>query len=146
VVPGFAGGVPGPVVTAGLAGDGLRPWRLLGYALDAGYDSTGAEAWESIDLTKWDLVELPGTHAGGLVLTGARGPSSDVAVGWSVGRTPQTWISERASPWSGLNGSPPAIEAVGWGPAGAVGLVGRWNAAGDDVTGFDAWRLAPVTP
>jgi hypothetical protein len=145
-VPGFEGPAPGPVVSVGLPGDGLRPWRLLGYALDEGSDSTGATVWESTDLTTWDLAELPGATEDGLVLTASRGPSTDVAVGWGAGRSSQTWVSEGAGPWSGLGASPPAIEAVGWGPVGAVGLVGRWNTAGHAVTGFDAWRLTPVTP
>jgi len=87
-----------------------------------------------------DTPPTPG-HVGGIVLEATHGAIGDVAVGWTRDSANRTWIGGGVGDWRLVAGSVPRIETVASGPAGVLGLVGLWDAAGDEVTGFEVWQL-----
>ena len=64
----------------------------------------------------------------------------DIAVGRS-GEQGGTWISEDGQSWRLAAGATTQIETLAIGPAGTLGLVGTWSEDGDEVTGFEVWKL-----
>ena len=116
------------------------PWRVLGYETDD--HEVTAVAWASDDLADWTRTELPGPdgHAE-VVQAAAHQPGRDIAVGWDEQRRDLTWISDDGIEWRIAEQGSAPIEAIAVGPAGVLGIVGTWDAAGDTVTGFDIWKL-----
>ena len=78
---------------------------------------------------------------GGLavVLAAVHEPRRDIAVGRS-GEQGGTWISEDGETWRPADVTT-KIETLATGPAGTLGLVGTWSENGDEVTGFEVWKL-----
>ena len=75
-----------------------------------------------------------------MVLAAVHEPGRDIAVGRS-GEEGGTWVSVDGQAWLLAGGTDTTIEAVAHGLAGTLGLVGTWSEDGNEVTGFEVWKL-----
>jgi hypothetical protein len=114
--------------------DGL-PWRLFG-----GVEGSGqASAWSSQNLDAWSAAVMSGGGSA-VILAAAHEPGRDIAVGRS-GEQGGTWSSEDGQTWRLAADATTQIETLAAGPAGTLGLVGTWSEDGNEVTGFEVWKL-----
>jgi hypothetical protein len=117
------------------------PWRLLGWVVLTGGQTTEARAWSSYDLATWTTTPLAGRDVPAqIVQSAAHQPGRDIAVSRAK-EASITSISDDGIHWQIADGTSPPIETIAAGPAGLLGLIGIWNDAGDAVTGFEVWRL-----
>lgn len=97
--------------------------------------------WASYDLDAWTTTPLPSADVPGHIVQAATHvPGRDVAI-IRVDQTSMTSISDDGIHWQAADRTSPAVETIATGPAGHLGLVGVWDDAGENVTGFEVWKL-----
>jgi hypothetical protein len=111
------------------------PWRLFG-----GREGSGqAFAWSSVDLITWSATAINGDGRA-VVLAAVHEAGRDIAVGGQGGQG-GTWTSQNGLKWRLAADATTEIETLATGPAGTLGLVGTWSENGEEVTGFEVWKL-----